>query len=66
MEDMHAEVEKKMERCDKRLETLWTHMEDLENQTRRNNISVVELLEGKEEMVQWLNMLRGFYLKCLV
>uniref|UniRef100_A0A3Q3WCU9 L1 transposable element RRM domain-containing protein n=1 Tax=Mola mola TaxID=94237 RepID=A0A3Q3WCU9_MOLML len=49
MEDMYAGMEKNIEKCDKRLETLWTRVEDLENRSRRNNIRIVGLKEGKEE-----------------
>ena len=38
-----------MEKCDKRLETLWMRVEDLENRSKRNNVRVVGLIEGKEE-----------------
>lgn len=46
---MHAEMKKNREKCDKRMETLWTRVEDLENRSRRNNIRMVGLKEGKEE-----------------
>lgn len=38
-----------IEKCEERTETLWTCMEDLENRSRRNNIRMVGLKEGKEE-----------------
>ena len=49
IEDMHAGMEKSMEKCDKRLEILRTYVEDLENISRRNNIRMVGLKEGKEQ-----------------
>ena len=49
IEDVNARMEKGMEKCDKRLETLWTRVEDLENRSRRNNVRLVGLKEGKEE-----------------
>lgn len=50
VEDMHAEMKKNTEKCEERMETLLTCVEDLENQRRRNNIRKVGLKEGKEEM----------------
>lgn len=35
--------------CEKKLVTLWAHMEDLENRSRGNNVRMVGLKEGKEE-----------------
>ena len=32
----------------KRIDTLWTHVEDLENRSRRNNVRLLCLTEGKE------------------
>lgn len=49
MEDIQAGMEKNIEKCDERLETLWARVEDLENQSRRNNVRMVGLAEGKEE-----------------
>ncbi|CAJ1050792.1 PREDICTED: LINE-1 type transposase domain-containing protein 1 [Xyrichtys novacula] len=49
VEDVNTRMEKSMEKCGKRLETLWTRVEDLENRSRRNNVRVVGLKEGKEE-----------------
>lgn len=49
VENMHAEMKKNIEKCEERMETLWTCVEDLENQSRRNNIRMVRLKEGKEE-----------------
>lgn len=48
MEDMQAGMEKNIEKCDGRLETLWARVEDLENRSRRNNFRMVGLAEGKE------------------
>ncbi len=50
MEDVNAQMEKDMKKCDKRLEALWTLVEDLENRSRRKNVRMVGLTEGKEEM----------------
>lgn len=46
--------------CEKKLVTLWAHMEDLENRSRGNNVRMVGLKEGKEERrymaqeVEWI------------
>lgn len=48
IEDVNAQMEKGMEKCDKRLATLWTRVKDLENRSQRN-VRLVELKEGKEE-----------------
>ena len=48
IEDVHAQMEKNM-KCDKKLETLWTRVEDLENRSQRNNVRLVGLKEGKED-----------------
>lgn len=49
MEEVNTRMENNMEKCDKRLETLWMRVEDLENRSRRNNVRMVGLKEGKEE-----------------
>ena len=49
VEDVNTRMEESMEKCDKRLETMWMRVEDLENRSRRNNVRVVGLKEGKEE-----------------
>ncbi|CAB1420978.1 unnamed protein product [Pleuronectes platessa] len=37
VEDVNTWMEENMEKCHKRLETLWMRVEDLENRSRRNN-----------------------------
>lgn len=56
IEDVNAQMEKGKEKCDKRLETLWTRVEDLENRSQRNNVRLVGLKEGKEKgkMIQYV------------
>ncbi|KAL7395418.1 hypothetical protein ABVT39_016355 [Epinephelus coioides] len=57
IEDTNAEMEKNVDKCDKRLEMLWAGVEDLENRSRRNNVRMVGLKEGKEEtgkMIQYV------------
>lgn len=49
VEDVSARMEENVGKCDKKLETLWTRVEDLENRSRRNNVRMVGLKEGKEE-----------------
>lgn len=50
IEDTNARMEKGMKKCNKTLETLWTRVEDLENRSWRNNVRLVGLKEGKEEV----------------
>ena len=49
IEDMNTRVEKVIEKHDKKLETLWSRVEDLENRSRRNNVRMVGLKENKEQ-----------------
>uniref|UniRef100_A0AAV2LVG7 L1 transposable element RRM domain-containing protein n=1 Tax=Knipowitschia caucasica TaxID=637954 RepID=A0AAV2LVG7_KNICA len=49
LEDSHEQASSKLEKCDKRVDVLWSRVEDLENRSRRNNVRIVSLKEGLEE-----------------
>lgn len=49
LEDANAQAGPKMDKCDKKVQELWSRMEELENRSRRNNIRVVGLKEGLEQ-----------------
>lgn len=49
IEDASALTEAKVDKCEERLEVLWSRVEDLENRSRRNNVRIIGLKEGVEE-----------------
>ncbi|KAL4008832.1 hypothetical protein ACER0C_002684 [Sarotherodon galilaeus] len=49
MEDASVLTEAKVDKFQKRLEVLWSRVEDLENRSRRNNVQITGLKEGVEE-----------------
>lgn len=49
IEDASALIEAKVDKCEERLEVLWSRVEDLENRSRRNNVRIIRFKEGVEE-----------------
>nr|XP_015818022.2 LINE-1 type transposase domain-containing protein 1 [Nothobranchius furzeri] len=48
MEDASVLTEAKVDKVQKRLEALWSRVEDFENRSRRNNVRIIGLKEGVE------------------
>lgn len=48
LEEAHAEAGPKLDKCDKKVQALWSRVEELENRSRRNNIRIIGLKEGSE------------------
>lgn len=48
MEDASVLTEAKVDKFQKRMDALWSRVEDLENRSRRNNVRIIGLKEGVE------------------
>lgn len=60
LEDDGKQVKTKLGECDRRVEALWARVENLENRSRRNNVRLVNLSEGREQpgkMAQYVQKL---------
>ena len=49
LEDTNAQTVPKLGECEKKLQVLWSRVEDLENRSRRNNIRIIGLKERLEQ-----------------